>query len=37
MVALADALMALDGRLLQARDNDLYYPDYTDDQFDSEE
>jgi predicted protein tyrosine phosphatase len=31
MVALADTLLALDGRLLQARDDDLYYPDYAAD------
>jgi predicted protein tyrosine phosphatase len=31
MVALADTLLALDGRLLQARDDDLYYLDYADD------
>jgi predicted protein tyrosine phosphatase len=31
MVALADTLLALDGRLLQARDDHLYYPDYAAD------
>ena len=30
MVALADSLLGLDGRLLQARDNSLLFPDYSD-------
>jgi predicted protein tyrosine phosphatase len=32
MVALADRLLALDGCLLKARDDELFYPDYNDNQ-----